>query len=196
MSALTGVVGLVLGFFGVPSIVTPPTARTVTNTVTATATVTVTATPPAPGATADDGPSPGATARTADDVPLTDIEPLGSGYGNLVRQPVTMGGKRFDNAIVGESLGYFESLTYSINEHYKSLTVTVGLDDDSPAYPATVSFKSGGGEGKTLKSATAQINRPVEVTVDLTGVALLKIVAESEDGGPTVGIGNPVLHRN
>ncbi|MFE7468362.1 NPCBM/NEW2 domain-containing protein [Streptomyces sp. NPDC057499] len=196
MTALTGVVGLVLGFFGVPSIVTPPTARTVTSTVTATATVTVTATPPAPGATADDGPSPGSSARAANDVPLTDVEPLGSGYNNLVRKPVTMGGKRFDNGVVGESLGYFESLTYSINEHYKSLTVTVGLDDDSPAYPATVSFKSGGEDGKTLKSATAQINRPVQVTVDLTGVALLTIVAESEDGGPTVGIGDPMLHRS
>ncbi|MEU2132481.1 NPCBM/NEW2 domain-containing protein [Streptomyces sp. NPDC018352] len=198
MSALTGVIGLVLGFFGVPSIITPPTARTVTSTetVTATATVTVTATPPAPDASDGDSPSPGSSARAANDVPLTDVEPLGSGYTNFERTAVTMGGKRFDNSIIAESLGFFESLTYSINERYKSLTVTVGLDDDSPAYPATVSFKSGGSDGKTLKSATAQINRPVEVTVDVTGVALLAIVTESNDGGPTLGLGNPMLHRS
>ncbi|MGW7276210.1 hypothetical protein ACWGH5_37625 [Streptomyces sp. NPDC054864] len=78
---------------------------------------------------------------------------------------MTMDGKRFDDAITAEGLGSYETLSYSINERYKSLTVTVGLGDASPAVPARVSFKSGGENGKTLKSATSQINRPVEVTV-------------------------------
>ncbi|GGV73417.1 NPCBM/NEW2 domain-containing protein [Streptomyces griseoloalbus] len=198
MTALTGVAGLFLGFFGVPSVITPPTARTVTatETVTATATVTVMASPSAPGGSATGGPSPSSSARAAKEIPLTDVEPLGAGYVNTERKAVTMGGKRFDNAIVAEELGFYESLTYSINERYKKLTLTVGLDDDSPAYPATVTFRSGGEYGKTLKSATAEINRPVEVTVDVTGVAILTIEATSDDGGCTVGLGNPVLHRD
>lgn len=92
-------------------------------------------------------------------------------------------------------LGSYETLSYSINERYKSLTVTVGLDDNSPAAPARVSFKSGREDGTTLKSVTAQINRPVEVTVDVTGVAILSIVAESDDCVCTLGLGPPVLHR-
>lgn len=194
VSAFTGVIGLALGFFGVPSLVTPPTARTATATATATVTATVTASP-APGPSSTDGAAPSASDRTAKDVPLTDVDPLGAGYVNMEHKPVTMDGKRFDNAITAEELGSYESLSYSINERYKSLTVTVGLDDNSPAAPARVSFKSGGEDGKTLKSATAQINRPVEVTVDVTGVAILSIVAESDDCVCTLGLGSPVLHR-
>ncbi|MFD5700661.1 hypothetical protein [Streptomyces lasiicapitis] len=71
----------------------------------------------------------------------------------------------------------------------------MGLNDDSPAYTARVSFKSGGKDAKTLKSATTQINRPTEVTVDVTGVGILTIVAESDDCGCVLGLGSPVLHR-
>ncbi|MCX5358173.1 hypothetical protein OG864_05620 [Streptomyces sp. NBC_00124] len=43
---------------------------------------------------------------------------------------------------------------------------------------------------------TAQINRPVEVTVDLTGVAILTIAARQEDGNTVnVALGDPVLRR-
>ncbi|MFA3872238.1 hypothetical protein ABS735_00815 [Streptomyces sp. MMCC 100] len=106
-----------------------------------------------------------------------------------------MGGQRFDNAIITEP-GWYESVGYSINEHYKSLTVTVGLDDYSVAHPVTVAFKSGEDGEKTLKTATAQINRPVRVTVDLT-VAILQIEAgQLEDNVATVALGDPVLHSS
>ncbi|MGW0705696.1 NPCBM/NEW2 domain-containing protein [Streptomyces sp. NPDC002643] len=198
MSAFTGVVGLILGFFGVPSLVTPPTARTVTATVTATATTTVTASPTAEPSPSDTADAPGANADSSTsptpstEVPLTDVEAVDTGQGGWERKAATMGGKRFDNSIVNDSGGY-EWLSYSINERYKRLTVTVGLDDDGVAYPGTVTFISGElGDGKTLKSANAQINRPVEVTVDVTGVAILTI---HFDGDGAVVLGDPVLHR-
>ncbi|MFF5158033.1 NPCBM/NEW2 domain-containing protein [Streptomyces sp. NPDC000348] len=198
MTAFTGVAGLLLGFFGVPALVTPPTAHTVTATTTATVTATATATvtaAPAPGASGTTGGTPSPRAGEDKDVPLIDIAPLNGAYGNWEVEPVVMGGERFDNAITTEP-GFYEGFGYSINEHYESLTVTVGLDDDSAAFPATVTF-TGGEEGeKTLKSVSAQINRPVEVTVDLTGVAILRIEAGQADGESTkVALGDPVLHR-
>ncbi|MFJ5547721.1 hypothetical protein [Streptomyces sp. NPDC093225] len=48
ISALTGLIGLVLGFFGLPAVVASPTAERVAATVTVTATTTVTATVTAP----------------------------------------------------------------------------------------------------------------------------------------------------
>ncbi|MGW6405330.1 hypothetical protein [Streptomyces sp. NPDC055134] len=48
----------------------------------------------------------------------------------------------------------------------------------------------------TLKTVTAQINRPVKVTVHFTGVATLTI--EGHEQGdleyPQVALGDPVLH--
>lgn len=133
------------------------------------------------------------------DVSLNDIAPLGGSYVNWAVEPVVMGGQRFDNAITIQN-GNGESHGYSINERYKNLTITVGLDDDSAAYPATVTFTSGGSVedgGKTLKTVTAQINRPVKVTVDLTGVATLTIEGheQGEAEYPKVALGDPVLHR-
>lgn len=194
VTAFTGLAGLLLGFFGVPSFVTPPTARTVTATTTVTATATVTASPaPDPSGSTSSPPSPRADGTK--DVPLTDIAPLGGSYVNWAVGPVVMGGKRFSNAVTTEP-GNGESVGYSINERYQSLTATVGLDDDGLAYPATVTFKSGDESGKTLKTVTAQINRPAKVTVELTGVAILTIeVGQADFKTPKVALGDPVLHR-
>ncbi|MEV8017443.1 NPCBM/NEW2 domain-containing protein [Streptomyces sp. NPDC086554] len=132
-------------------------------------------------------------------MPLTDVDSLGGSYVNWAIEPATMGGKRFDDAITIQN-GNGENHGYRTNERYKSLTVTVGLDDDSAAYPATVTFLSGGGSedgGKTLKTVTAQINRPVKVTVDLTGVAILTIEGNEKGDAeyPRIALGDPVLHR-
>ncbi|MFF3641696.1 hypothetical protein [Streptomyces sp. NPDC002564] len=60
ISAITGLIGLVLGFFGLPAVFSSPTARTVTETVTATATVTAPAdpakAPPSPSSSAQGDP--------------------------------------------------------------------------------------------------------------------------------------------
>ncbi|MEU5704244.1 NPCBM/NEW2 domain-containing protein [Streptomyces aurantiacus] len=196
MTAFTGVAGLLLGFYGVPTFVTPPTARTVTATVTETATATVTATAtPVPGPSGSGGSTPNPNTGDGKNVPLTDITPINESYGGWESKPVIMGGRSFDNALTTEP-GYYDSFGCSINEHYKSLTVTVGLHDDSAAYPATVTFASGEDGEKTLKSVAARINRPVEVTVDLTGVAILTIAARQGDGNSVnVALGDPVLHR-
>ncbi|MEU0689573.1 hypothetical protein [Streptomyces uncialis] len=205
VSAFTGVAGLLLGFFGVSTFVTSPTARTVTATVTATATATVTATvtaTPAPGTGSGQGEPGTGTGRTPSpvasgtkDIPLTDIAPLHeSGEGWQTTSAVT-GGTRFDSAMVSE-IGSYDRVIYSINERYKSLTLTVGLDDDSPAYPITVKFSGGADREKPLKTVTARINRPVQVSVDLTGIAIFHIEAEQpESHTATVVLGNPVLHR-
>ncbi|MCX4526687.1 NPCBM/NEW2 domain-containing protein [Streptomyces sp. NBC_01551] len=197
VTAATGVVGLLLGFFGIPSFVAPPTApsatRTVTATATATATVTatVTAAPasggaPSPGAGASPGAGPGAGA-TANEVPLGDLRPY---LGAMEPGSVVMGGKRFDNALHTTC----HDAQYSINERYKRLTVTVGLDDDAVAHKPSVVFT---GDGKGLKTVAAEINRPREVTIDVTGVAILRISMEGVnclDGH--VSLGDPVLHRD
>ncbi|MFD8276619.1 NPCBM/NEW2 domain-containing protein [Streptomyces flaveolus] len=187
-------VGLLLGFFGLPTVVDSPTAQSVT--VTTTVTATVTASPAAVEPPASDPSAKPSAALPSGDVPLTDITPLSGLYTNWEIKPVVMGGQRFDNALTTEP-GWFESVGWSINEHYKSLTVTVGLDDNSAAYPVTVAFKAGTDGEKTLKTATAQINRPVQVTVDLTGVAILHVEAvQSDNESATVALGDPVLHRS
>ncbi|MEU9593863.1 NPCBM/NEW2 domain-containing protein [Streptomyces sp. NPDC048193] len=190
-------VGLLLGFFGLPTVVDSPTAQSAaaTATVTATATATVTAAAEQPGADADASAEPSAALPTGD-VPLTDLTPLSGMYTNWELKPVVLGGRRFDNALTTEP-GWFESVGWSINEHYKSLTVTVGLDDNSAAYPVTVAFKAGADGEKTLKTATAQINRPVQVTVDLTGVAILHIEAvQSDNESATLALGDAMLHSS
>jgi hypothetical protein len=85
----------------------------------------------------------------------------------------------------------------ALTTHHKSLTVTVGLDDNTEAYPVTVACKAGQDGEKTLKTATAQINRPVQVTVDLTGVAILPVEAVQADGESAgVALGDAMLHQS
>ncbi|MEU4270833.1 hypothetical protein [Streptomyces sp. NPDC026092] len=85
VSAVTAVLGLILGFFGLPVVFNSPTARTVTETVYVTRTVTVPAAPEAPATaapstaptpSASGGPGPG-----ADGGARTQTVEIGSDYG-------------------------------------------------------------------------------------------------------------------
>ncbi|MFE7551241.1 NPCBM/NEW2 domain-containing protein [Streptomyces gardneri] len=204
MSALTAVAGLLLGFFGLPTLVNSPTARPVVVTVTVPA-------PPAAGATpatATSTPVPETSAPDADapetipappplptgTVTLKDLTPLGDYGDDMVGlSTATLGGKAHPNAIVIKypCQGPVE---YGLNQRYKSLTFTVGLDDNSLATSGKLTVI---GDGKPLRSVMLEINRPQTVTVDLTGVIRLGIQSDIDDGCTTgavvIALGGAVL---
>ncbi|MER5753703.1 NPCBM/NEW2 domain-containing protein [Streptomyces sp. NPDC002088] len=177
ISAFAAVVGLLLGFFGLPTVVNSPTAQTVT--ATATATVTVTAPAPTPSGSNDEAsanPSSLAPLPTGT-VPLTDLSPVhGSGSFNL--RSVTMGSRQYEQAMtLTYPCSMATGIEYSINERYSSLTLILGLDDNSTAELIKVTVK---GDGRALKTVGAEINRPQNVTVDVTGVVKLVITSTGE----------------
>ncbi|MFB7608464.1 hypothetical protein [Streptomyces gardneri] len=192
MSALTAVAGLLLGFFGLPTLVNSPTARPVVVTVTV---------PAAPATSAGAGasesssptPSPETSTTDADDprsipappplptgtVALKDLTPLGDwGADTVGLSTATLGGKSHQNAII---LRYpcQDPVAYGLNERYKSLTLTTGLDDNGLAKPGKLTVT---GDGRPLKSVMLEINRPQTVTVDLTGVVTLAFDIDISEG--------------
>ncbi|MFJ8111389.1 hypothetical protein [Streptomyces sp. NPDC096132] len=176
ISAFAAVVGLLLGFFGLPTVIDSPTARTVT----ATATATVTVTAPAPIPSGSDGEASATPSSLAPlppgTVPLTGLSPVrGSGSFNL--QSVTMGSKPYEQAMAFNPCDA-GPLEYSINERYQSLTLTIGLDDNSTAKLITVTIE---GDDHVLKTVSTEINRPQDVTVDMTGVVKLEIDFTTND---------------
>ena len=192
MSALTAVAGLLLGFFGLPTLVNSPTARPAIVTVTVTAppaAATGTGSTPTPTAT----PTPETSASDADDletipappplptgtVALKDLTPLGDyGSDEVGLSTATLGGKAHPNAII---LKYpcQPPVEYGLNQRYKSLTLTVGLDDNGLATPGKLEIT---GDGKPRKSVMLEINHPQTVTVDLTGVITLGIDSDIDEG--------------
>ncbi|MEU7075938.1 NPCBM/NEW2 domain-containing protein [Streptomyces narbonensis] len=192
MSALTAVAGLLLGFFGLPTLVNSPTARPVVVTVTvpvphATATgagaTTTTASTPSPETSSPDTEDPRSVSAPpplpTGTVALKDLTPLGTyGADKVGLSTATLGGRTHPNAIV---LTYpcQGPVEYSLNERYKTVAFTVGLDDNGLATPGKLTVV---GDGKPLKSVMLEINRPQTVTVDLTGVIRLAIQADISDG--------------
>ncbi|MFF8836305.1 hypothetical protein [Streptomyces sp. NPDC015130] len=196
MSALTALAGLLLGFFGLPTLVNSPTARPVVVTVTvpapapsgtgtdtaatATATATATPSPETSGPDADDPRSlPAPPPLPTGTVALKDLTPLGDwGADEVGLSTATLGGKAHPNAIIVRypCQGPVE---YGLNQRYKSLTFIVGLDDNGLATPGKLTVT---GDGKPLKSVMLEINRPQSVTVDLTGVIRLGIAPDIMDG--------------
>ncbi|MFJ8694233.1 hypothetical protein [Streptomyces roseolilacinus] len=178
ISALAAVAGVLLGFSGLPTVVDSPTARTVTAAATTTTTVTVTA--PAPTGPGDDGeakpsspaPLPSGTA------PLTDLPAIGGGDAFPV-QSVTMGTKSYEHAMTPAYPCDNTSVEYRINERYRSLTLTVGPDDNSKAELIEVTIH---GDDRLRDTVGARINRPQTVTVDMTGVVRLRISSTGECG--------------
>ncbi|MFJ8436269.1 NPCBM/NEW2 domain-containing protein [Kitasatospora sp. NPDC094019] len=205
VSAGTAVVGLMLGFLGLPAVVDSPTAKTVrttetvlvttTETVRPTATVTVTASPTA--ARPSDTPGSGSPAPLpTGEVALRDLRPVGGPFADqgLQLRSVTMGGKTYPNSMVFHypCQGGYE---YSINQHYKSLTLIAGIDDNGVAEHGKLSIK---GDGKEIKNVMLEINNPQTVTVDLTGVAKLDVGTDFDTDRSCDGIvpalADAVLH--
>ncbi|MEU5979622.1 NPCBM/NEW2 domain-containing protein [Streptomyces sp. NPDC047315] len=199
VSAITAVVGLLLGFFGLPSVVNSPTAKSVTVTETVTATTTATATiESSPKEPADGGPSqpPAVPPLPSGEVALSDLTPLGSFPDDeFSQQSVTLGGKTYPNAMV-DIYPCQPGAEYSINQRYKRLTLTTGLDDNSVAVKGKLLIM---GDERTRKSIMLEINKPQTVSVDITGVVKLAIEADISDDsscngdGVVVALANAVL---
>ncbi|MEV6973590.1 NPCBM/NEW2 domain-containing protein [Kitasatospora sp. NPDC093806] len=176
MSAGTAVAGLLLGFFGLPTVVNSPTAQTVTvtETVTATATVTVTASPSPAAAVGTSGP-PSPAPLPSGEVALRDLTAIGS-FGNdgIQLRSATLGGKTYANAMVF-TYPCQANYEYSINQRYKTLTLVTGIDDNGVAQPGKLSIS---GDGRERRNVMLEINHPQSVTVDVSGVVKLRITAD------------------
>ncbi|MEV6329248.1 NPCBM/NEW2 domain-containing protein [Streptomyces sp. NPDC051909] len=201
ISALAAVAGVLLGFFGLPAVINSPTARkpepqAPVVTTTPPPTVADTTSPPASSDTT--GPETSSTtplpALPTGTVLLKDLEPF-SGSIDYELRPVTMGTKRYDQAMVFTNPCDGSPIQYSVNERYKSLTFTAGLDDNTTVDTIKVTVM---GDGRARKAVGLVINRPQTVTVDVTGVVKLSIVAEGPScsymDGIVAALGNPTLH--
>ncbi|MCX4823432.1 hypothetical protein OG883_26840 [Streptomyces sp. NBC_01142] len=133
VSAITAVFGLILGFFGLPTFVNSPTARTVTKTVEATVTVTATPDPaaatPGPGSTSSAVPPPSASAAGPFSL-VRDLIPFESApYTDYVTGSQKVDGRSHPttlNALCGKS-------TWQLDRDYKTLTTRFGVSDDAPS---------------------------------------------------------------
>ncbi|MFF9091119.1 NPCBM/NEW2 domain-containing protein [Streptomyces sp. NPDC014991] len=165
---------------------------TATETVRATATVTITSSPVGTA-----GVEPGdekTRPRPSGGVALTDLTRLGPDPARL--GPATMATKQYEDAILIDH-PCVSSLDYSLNERYKTLTLTIGLDDASTAPSAKVTIY---GDGGSRKSFAVEINRPRQLTVDVSGVVRLGIQPElsadgfCDDEGVHLVVADAVLH--
>ncbi|MEU9608839.1 NPCBM/NEW2 domain-containing protein [Streptomyces sp. NPDC048057] len=170
---------------------------TVTETVTATTTATATI-ETSPKVPADGGPSqsPAVPPLPSGQVALSDLTPLGSFPDDeFSLQSVTLGGKSYPNAMV-ETYPCQPGAEYSINQRYKKLTLTAGLDDNAVAVKGKLLII---GDGKTRKNIMLEVNKPQTVSVDITDVVKLAINADISDGsscnddGVVVALANAVL---
>lgn len=172
ISAVAAVIGLLLGFYGLPAVVDSPTAQ-----AGATATVTTTVTAPAQPGAGDTGrtqpPSPLAPLPSGV-VPLSDLTPVAGDYAFTLRS-VTLRGTSYENAMVLTDPCSGSPIEFSVNERYRRLTLTAGLDDNGIAELVKITIK---GDGQVLKTVGAEINRPQAVTVEVTGVVKLTITSE------------------
>ncbi|MEV6396174.1 NPCBM/NEW2 domain-containing protein [Streptomyces sp. NPDC051907] len=180
VSAVTAVIGLLLGFFGLPAVVNSPTARTVT--VTETATVTA----PPPLDTGDTATPSSPAPLPTGEVALRDLTPINDPYDERIKlRSATLKGKTYSNAMTF-SLACNTSVEYSINERYKTLTLTVGLDDNGVATPGKLSIF---GDETERKNVMLEINHPQSVTVDVSNVVKLLIAPDISDSGYCNGDG-------
>ncbi|MDT9685539.1 NPCBM/NEW2 domain-containing protein [Streptomyces sp. TRM76323] len=178
--------------------VNSPTARTLTATATTTATVTVTAPAPGPspsgsGSGEDGAAKPSSPAPLPSGaVPLTDLSPIRGGDAFHI-QSVTMGAKSYEHAMALTYPCDSTSIEYSINERYRSLTFTVGLDDNGTAELIKVMVY---GDDRVRKTVGTDINRPQTVTVDMTGVVKLRIssTGECDNSGIVLALADATLH--
>ncbi|MER7521026.1 NPCBM/NEW2 domain-containing protein [Streptomyces sp. NPDC126499] len=125
---------------------------------------------------------------------LSDLEAF-SGSIDYELRSVTMGTKRYDQAMVFTNPCDGPPIEYSVNERYKSLTFTAGLDDNTTAETVKVAVM---GDGRGRKAVGLVINRLQTVTVDLTGVVKLAIEASGPEcsyrDGIVAALGDATLH--
>ncbi|MFF9340768.1 MULTISPECIES: NPCBM/NEW2 domain-containing protein [unclassified Streptomyces] len=211
ISALAAVAGVLLGFFGLPTVINSPTARNpapqapVVTTAPSSPTVETTAPSASPDAESEEPPEepseePSEDPSTAPPpalpsgtVPLSELDPVFGSHSYEIRS-VNMGAKLYDQAMVFRE--YCDSsVEYSINQRYKSFSFVVGLDDNATAESIRFTVK---GDGRVRKAVGAEINRPQTVTVDMTDVVKLTIKVEMPDvcdsSGAVPAMANATLH--
>lgn len=168
VSAGTAVVGLLLGFFGLPAVVDSPTARTVTVTETvtarATATATVTAgttvTAPAPAA-----PTPTSGPTTPGRVSLVDdLLPVTTQNNPYTRGPLKVNGRTHPTVL---SSSCAES-TWQLDRQYTTFTVTYGAADTTASGSVVPMFIEVDGVRKVERSMP--VGTTQSVTLDVRGV--------------------------
>ncbi|MFB8243339.1 NPCBM/NEW2 domain-containing protein [Kitasatospora purpeofusca] len=167
VSAGTAVAGLLLGFFGLPTLVNSPTARTVTETVTATATVTVTAaratvaTPAPPAAGQSSQPAP----TSADRISLVnDLLPVAEEQG-----PYDHGSQKVNGQIHPTTLSSSCSITtWQLDRQYTTFTATLGAADSTGPGSKVLLYVELDGVRKIERNMA--VGSTVPVTLDLRGV--------------------------
>ncbi|MEU8503744.1 hypothetical protein AB0C40_03240 [Streptomyces brevispora] len=129
ISAVTAVLGLLLGFFGLPTVVNSPTAKPVRETVT------VTATPPpenrGPATEPADTPSP--TPQQDRGSLIEDVLPMTSDADDTKRS-FTAGALTVNNRSYPRTLyGFDAERTWQLDRKYNTLVTAIGVSDSTPS---------------------------------------------------------------
>ncbi|MFE9427749.1 NPCBM/NEW2 domain-containing protein [Kitasatospora sp. NPDC006697] len=191
ISALTGVAGLALGFFGLPAAgVASPTAAarpTVTVTVPGPA-ITVTA---ASTVAASDSASPQSPAAAPGGGSLTGLRPSRESDHPLSGGSATMNTQSYSDALLGNPCGAPYTSVYDLNRSYKQLTGLLGIDDSSQNVGGDVQIDA---DGQHVQLAHLALDHTVPVDINVTGVQRLTITYWTDaHGGAMCLTGNPTI---
>ncbi|MFH8219293.1 NPCBM/NEW2 domain-containing protein [Streptomyces sp. NPDC018057] len=192
-------------FFGLPAVVSSPTAVRVTVTETATVpgpTVTVTA-PSADRSDPGSGSGPSASpsgSPGAERQSLTLFDPV-DGSAALSAASGTLKGKKGKACADAVAVAFCTSgrfTEYNLGTDWKRFRATAGLDDGSSDWPMRVQTDA---DGRHLKNVRAGLGDPQGIDVDVTGVTRLRIGYEvlgdtcDYENQPRLVLGNPALSR-
>ncbi|MFE7530786.1 NPCBM/NEW2 domain-containing protein [Kitasatospora sp. NPDC057542] len=199
ISAGTGLLGLLLGFFGLPAVVNPPTAtqataiQTVPGPTVTLPSATVTVTASATGTTAPG--SAGAGPDTQRLSLMTYVDTNGPALGPVTG---TLNAKPYDDALGMSTCPSRGWVDYNIGRSWKRFTASaVGIDDNSPYNAITVEVFV---DDRKLASFPVGVGNPQTVDVDITGGIRLGIAySTGSDCHPSKAarlvIAEPLLKR-
>ncbi|MDD9380864.1 NPCBM/NEW2 domain-containing protein [Streptomyces sp. ZAF1911] len=201
VSALAAVLGVVLGFLGLPVVFNSPTARTAAQVVTPTVTATVTVTAPAPGPVGSGAPSgsaqsPGATAPVFTPPAGPTVSLVGLAPSESRNDPYSAGPKKVNLEEYPKTLSSVcAESTWQLDRKYESFVARIGATDDAGSR-MNFTFEVAV-DGKSVEVGKKRAGEPVTpVTVDLRGAFRLTLKAgdcySSTSSGAGVWI-DPVL---
>ncbi|MEV0535529.1 NPCBM/NEW2 domain-containing protein [Kitasatospora sp. NPDC050463] len=178
VSAGTAVAGLLLGFFGLPTVVNSPTAQTVTQTVTATATVTATVTAtPTSSSVPSTVPTPSGSGQTAAPAPkrvslVDDLQPVNHKSESYTRGPQKVNGTVYPTVLSSTCA----SATWQLDREYTTLTMSYGLADSSSSGTTVKMYIELDGERKVERAVSVGSTMPVNL--DVSGVFRITLGSE------------------
>lgn len=198
-SAATGVVGLLLGYFGLTAVVTSPTAipvRVIETVAVPGPTVTVTV-PASPGTSETTSPSP-APEENPKGQSLALLTPVDGERFPLEPGSGTIKGKKYEDALTVATCSADRFTEYNLGTSWKRMTASVGLDDTSSDWPMTVKILA---DDETRASVQAATGTARPISINVTGATRLRIEYEVNggtcdfDNPPLLVIGTPLLER-